>query len=271
MTRDKETEELRQMLALRASDDLTVPEAARVDEFVRYRPAARDELDTYRELVGLLRQAGTEPLPVDDRPSLWRRIEPCLGPAARYDRRRLNHWIPTSYLMAASILLMMTALYVENRAAPRRFLGRTMGPNELVDFSTSGPTKWVAAKPEPSRARLGVLVMDMDAALRRKIGFGASGGVLVESVLPNYPAERAGLRPGDILSSINGHPVHSAQQLIEVLRGLNGQPIRIEFLRGGQLEVRDILPDSGRSQLGPGFPAPELAVRFAHGALLIEA
>jgi serine protease Do len=44
--------------------------------------------------------------------------------------------------------------------------------------------------------------------------FGVKQGVLVESVNPNTPASRAGLKAGDVVTKVNGTPVTSAREII---------------------------------------------------------
>jgi serine protease Do len=44
-----------------------------------------------------------------------------------------------------------------------------------------------------------------------------SGGAGVESVAPNSPAERAGVKPGDVIVALGEKPVHSTDELLERL------------------------------------------------------
>jgi len=51
-------------------------------------------------------------------------------------------------------------------------------------------------------------------------GFGGSKnshGVLVANVQPGSPADLAGVRPGDILLSVNRQPIQSTRQAVEVI------------------------------------------------------
>lgn len=48
--------------------------------------------------------------------------------------------------------------------------------------------------------------------------FGVKQGVLVESVTPNTPASRAGLKAGDVVTKVNGTPVTSPREIIQLVR-----------------------------------------------------
>ena len=72
------------------------------------------------------------------------------------------------------------------------------------------------AKPEPSR--LGALVNDVPA--KQLDDRGIDNGVLVEEVDPEGPAGKAGVRPGDLIISLNKKPVTSASDLDDMVAGL---------------------------------------------------
>ncbi len=65
-------------------------------------------------------------------------------------------------------------------------------------------------------------------------GWDERGTIQLGSVEPGYPAEKAGLRKGDVLISVNGEPMHSQIKFQEITKNSNGKPIDIEFSRGGE-------------------------------------
>lgn len=60
-----------------------------------------------------------------------------------------------------------------------------------------------------------------------------SPGILVVSVASGGPAARAGVRPGDFLTAINGHPVRHMRDIFRVLEETQvGAPTHLKILRG---------------------------------------
>jgi serine protease Do len=66
----------------------------------------------------------------------------------------------------------------------------------------------------PGHGRLGLTVRPLTPEERSEAG--DNGGVLVEEA--SGAATRAGIRPGDVIVSVNGTPIKSAQQLRELVR-----------------------------------------------------
>jgi len=54
----------------------------------------------------------------------------------------------------------------------------------------------------------------------------------IGAVMPGSPAEQAGLRAGDVLTSVGGKPVATVQDFVSVMRASRDRPVRIEVLRG---------------------------------------
>ncbi len=59
------------------------------------------------------------------------------------------------------------------------------------------------------RGYLGVTVQDLTPDLARSFGLKDSKGVLIAQVMPDTPAEKAGLQQGDVVVGINGEPVET--------------------------------------------------------------
>jgi regulator of sigma E protease len=66
--------------------------------------------------------------------------------------------------------------------------------------------------------------------------------VEVKSVMPGFAAEQAGLRPGDILLSVNGQPLRSTAGLSDAISNGKGAPVQIAYKRAGKLGTVTITP-----------------------------
>ena len=72
--------------------------------------------------------------------------------------------------------------------------------------------------------------------------------IVVDHVTENMPAERAGLRSGDMIVNIDGQALHSVVAFVKYLQGQDGKTANLEILRGGQtshLIIQPILADAG--------------------------
>lgn len=57
------------------------------------------------------------------------------------------------------------------------------------------------------------------------------GSVMITSVAPGSPAEQAGLRGGDVILAVDGKPVISPGELVDTVKGREGQPIELSLRR----------------------------------------
>jgi regulator of sigma E protease len=64
-------------------------------------------------------------------------------------------------------------------------------------------------------------------------GYPAMKAVLDE-VLPGTPADKAGLRPGDVVASIDGQPVVTWPQFVDAVHNSEGREIRFDVIRDGR-------------------------------------
>jgi putative serine protease PepD len=70
---------------------------------------------------------------------------------------------------------------------------------------------------------------------------GVSPGLFVQQVVPGGPAAAAGLQPGDIVTSIDGHAMRSADDLTQLELGLDvGQKVEVTYERGGQSSTTEV-------------------------------
>jgi serine protease Do len=73
--------------------------------------------------------------------------------------------------------------------------------------------KQLQAQGHVTRGKLGVGIQDLDQALAESFGLEVPRGALVSSVEKGGPAEKAGLKEGDVILAFDGQPIDSAGQL----------------------------------------------------------
>jgi serine protease Do len=83
------------------------------------------------------------------------------------------------------------------------------------------------------RGMLGVYPQDIDEGLAGQ--FGTDKGVVISELTADGPAEKAGLKAGDVITKINGKEISDARQLL-VTVGLMapGTEVKVEYLRDGK-------------------------------------
>jgi regulator of sigma E protease len=65
-------------------------------------------------------------------------------------------------------------------------------------------------------------------------GWSEKGEVQLGPLTAGMPAQKVGLRQGDLIVSAAGHPIHATVRFHEVIRGSGGKPVSIEFQRNGK-------------------------------------
>ena len=93
---------------------------------------------------------------------------------------------------------------------------------------------------------------------------GAPYGIAIEGVAPGSPAGKAGLQPGDVITAVNGNPVHKGNDLVNpIAQTPIGGKVRVTYMRDRQqkevtLTVEDrikVFPErAGRNDDQPGEP-----------------
>lgn len=85
------------------------------------------------------------------------------------------------------------------------------------------------------RGMLGLFPTNLDRDLADAFGLETTKGALVNQVQPDSPAERAGIRHGDIIVEIDDIEIVSAQQLrLEVSQMLPGREVMVKLIRQGK-------------------------------------
>ncbi|MBI3041597.1 MAG: DegQ family serine endoprotease [Betaproteobacteria bacterium] len=118
---------------------------------------------------------------------------------------------------------------------------------------------------EVRRGRLGIEMGDLTPGIAKKLGIAAQEGAFIGAVQPGSPAEKAGLREGDVVVALNGRPIRAAAELRARL-GLTpvGEEIELRVARGREtraVRTRIAAPQEAAGAEGKAVPQlPGLSV-----------
>jgi serine protease Do len=130
--------------------------------------------------------------------------------------------------MAGQVVGMNTAIYTQSMGS--QGVGFAMPSNVLAKIYNDliGPEHKVI------RGSIGVQFQAAtDSAVGRVYGF-STGGVIVGSVVPNGGSAKAGIKPGDILVSIDGRHIKNGDDLVDDISSRRvGSSAQIGYLRNG--------------------------------------
>ena len=91
------------------------------------------------------------------------------------------------------------------------------------------------------RGQLGVVIQEVSYDLAKTFGLDKATGALVAKVLAGSPAERGGLKVGDIIRSVNGNEVRSSSDLPMTISSLKpNQTVKLGVWRKGQMHEMEI-------------------------------
>lgn len=102
-----------------------------------------------------------------------------------------------------------------------------------------------------SRGYLGVQVRDLDSGLAKQFKVPDTGGALAEDVTAGGPADKAGLKTGDVIRQINGQLVGDASQLTATVTNLSpNTAVSLDILRDGKPMTLTVTLGERPSDLG---------------------
>ena len=85
------------------------------------------------------------------------------------------------------------------------------------------------------RGRIGVGVQEVTQSLAKSFGLERPRGALVAQVEPGGPADKAGLKPGDVIVAFNGKPIDQSNQLPPLVAQMKpGSPAKVDVWRNGR-------------------------------------
>jgi len=124
------------------------------------------------------------------------------------------------------------------------------------------------ARGRVSRGYMGVGLRDVDADLERSLKLTVDHGALVQDITAGSPADRAGLRPYDVITSLDDRTITNDDQLIrEISARAPGTAARLHLVRDGRDQSLTVKlaerparerPDKADAPSGPSPERPKL-------------
>jgi Do/DeqQ family serine protease len=106
------------------------------------------------------------------------------------------------------------------------------------------------------RGRLGVTVQQVTSDVARGLDLKDIGGALINSVEANGPADRAGIKPGDVITALNGQPIADSNELRNKIAQLGPNArVQLTLVRDGRTQqvaaMLEELPAAQRATAQP--------------------
>src|SRR6266567_163142 len=155
--------------------------------------------------------------------------------------------------MNGEVIGVNTAIYTQS--AGYQGIGFAMPSNTVAEIYND----LISPSHKVVRGSIGIQFRQgLSGAVNRVYGF--KNGVLVQQVQPNGPADKAGLKPGDIITTLDGRQIKDGDDLVnEIASRRPGSSIRLGFIRDGKpsdatvtIGDRDkVFADMGMAQANP--------------------
>ncbi len=147
--------------------------------------------------------------------------------------------------MAGEVIGINTAIYTGGRGFEG--VGFALPSNTVISVYNQ-----LVTSGKVTRGSIGISFSEENSAnpvLLRELG--ASYGIVVQGVEPGSPADKAGLKPGDLITDVNGHPVRTGSDLVDPIADTAvGQSVQLRYVRNKDAhEVSVVVAD--RAKLFP--------------------
>ncbi|MGA3295445.1 MAG: Do family serine endopeptidase [Candidatus Acidiferrales bacterium] len=147
--------------------------------------------------------------------------------------------------MAGEVIGINTAIYTGSRGFEG--VGFALPSNTAITVYNQLVTSGKVV-----RGSIGVTFQDENSnnpILMKELG--APYGIVVEAVEPGSPADKVGLKAGDVITTVNGQPVHTGADLVNpIAQTPIGQSVQLRYVR--DKEAKDVtLTVADRSKIFP--------------------
>ena len=156
--------------------------------------------------------------------------------------------------MNGEVIGVNTAIYTQS--AGYQGIGFAMPSNTVVAVYND----LIGASHKVTRGSIGVSFhSELSSAVNRVYGF--KNGVLVQQVQPNGPADKAGIKAGDIITTVDGRSIKDGDDLVnEIASRRPGSTIRLGYMRDGKpMDTTVTIGDRDKVFADLNNPQPETA------------
>ena len=164
--------------------------------------------------------------------------------------------VPTGMV---ALLAGAMVLAAQVREAPQKTLPpATTAPQKAGNAEKGTPVDGKAARRhEGKHVYLGVVtvpVEDMSGRVRKKLKLPNNDGVFVIDVVPDSPAEEAGVKQGDVITHVDGKLIEDEDELVQDLKKAGaGHKVNLCVIRDGKKqEIKAELAEISGRELGAG-------------------
>jgi serine protease Do len=124
-----------------------------------------------------------------------------------------------------------------------------------------------------TRGYIGVHIQPLTAALAKEFALKNDQGALIDEVVPNGPAAKAGLQNGDVILQFNGKAIADARRLsLEVASVAPGEKVPVSIWRDGAAKTVDVVVKDlpGQAQLAKDDSIPSDANDTLQGVAVTD-
>lgn len=88
------------------------------------------------------------------------------------------------------------------------------------------------------RGWLGVSVQDITEDIAKQLGIKTQKGALIADVFKGDPADKAGIKTGDVIIEIDGQEINNTHELLKIVAGVAvGKEIKVKIMRNGKTKI----------------------------------
>ncbi|BDC52260.1 putative zinc metalloprotease [Bryobacterales bacterium F-183] len=114
---------------------------------------------------------------------------------------------------------------------------------ELREFEDTNKSLQVTVLRDGQRLNIEIPLPENEKTHIGEAGWDQERQIQIAALTPGAPAEKAGLKEGDLFRAINGQPIVSGYALVDALQAAAGKPSEIRFVREGKESTVTVTPE----------------------------